>query len=238
MKIQCQRCKEIVELEQFRSSEAGVDITCAACGEAFFVPAPAAAEAGDGDSAGDDPAATSAGPRMRCPKCDDEQPEADACRACGLAADRFADFDARADESSPELALLWQACVDDWDRDAAHDRFVQAVAADFAYTFGARRYRQRLRDRPNDALARSGLDRLTRMAEATLLSSAAARKAVEPDEPYKNVVLLMVALVALVGLGGVYLLLRGRSSDSAPKAPAIHAPASPGHRLPATHRSP
>ncbi len=229
MKIQCQLCKEIVELGRFRSSEAGIDITCPACGEAFFVPAPSDEATGEGEVASQ-PAAS--GPRMRCPKCDDEQPQADACRACGLAADRFADFAARADDANPELALLWQACVDGWDQADAHERFVEAVAADSSFAYGARRYRQILRERPDDARARSGLDRLTRMAEATLLSSAAARKSAVPDEPFKNVVLLMVALVALVGIGGVYLLLRGRSSDHPPEAPATHQPAAPGHRPP------
>lgn len=229
MKIQCQLCKEIVELARFRSSEAGIDITCPACGEQFFVPAPS-----DETPEESEPSAAPApsGPRMRCPKCDDEQPEADACRACGLAADRFADFAARADDASPELALLWQACVDRWDQPDSHDRFVEAVAADSSFAYGARQYRQRLRERPDDPRARSGLDRLTRMAEVTLLSSAAARKGAEPDEPFKNVVLLMVALVALVGIGGVYLLLRGRSSDRPPEAPAVDQPASPGHRMP------
>jgi len=232
MKIQCQLCKEIVELESFRSSDAGIDITCAACGEAFFVPTPAAETAEDSE-----PTAPS-GARMRCPKCDSEQPEADACRACGLAADRFADFAARADDGNPELALLWQACVDRWDQPAAHDRFIEANSADGAFAYGARRYRQTLRERPGDERARSGLDRLTRMAEATLLSSAAARKSAQPDEPFKSVVLLMVALVALVGIGGVYLLLRGHSSDRPPKPPALHQPAAPGHDLRRTHRTP
>jgi hypothetical protein len=223
VKVECPLCAELVELRRFRASPGGIEVDCAACGDSYAV-------ATDGELrpvAADrpEPAVAPDAGEMRCPKCEELQPEAEACRACGLAADRFEAYASEADDAAgPELDELWAACADDWHDDAAHDRFIEAASVAGMYAYAARRYRGHARDNPGDSRAEAALARLRRMAEATLLSAAAARQPEAGKEPYRGVVLLMITLVLLAGIGGVYMLFRGASS---PDQPGVDQPATP-----------
>jgi hypothetical protein len=151
---------------------------------------------------------------VRCPKCGDDQPEAAACRGCGLRADRFAAFAAENEEGAGELDALWDACVARWDDEGAHQRFLEEASARLLFVQAARRYRQVLRDRPDDPVATARLARITRMAEAALLTAPPRRADDEGNEPYKRVIVLLMILVVLAGGGALYLMVRSAGAEA------------------------
>ncbi len=234
MKIQCELCREIVPIGAFRVAGDGIEVTCEACGDSFFVSTsgePAGGERGqDAGAASESPREAVAEHEMRCPKCDLVQPRTGACRACGLRAELFEEYALEhAEEAPPELEALWECCEAEWDDEAAHDRFVEGAAVSLAYAYAARRYRSVLRRRGDDPIAHRQLDRLARMAEVTLTSAAAARRHSDAgDEPYKKVIMLLMVLVLLAGIGGMYLLLkRAKDVGSETRQPApVTAPGS------------
>jgi hypothetical protein len=104
----------------------------------------------------------------------------------------------------------WQACLDAWDDDGAHERFRALAAATGAFAFAARAYRQAARERAGDERAQAGLARVQRMAEAALLTrpqpegtEAGLRIGRRP----RSAALLLVVMLVLVALGAVATLL-------------------------------
>ena len=223
MKVQCELCREIVDIGDFQMTPRGIEITCVGCGGHYTV-APAAAP-GPRALADDETA---------CPKCDAATPdEAAACQRCGLARDKFDGFELGGDADVPEaLTSMWDACESDWTDSDAHDRFVKAAVVAEAYRYAAARYRQALRQRPGDETARDRLADVARRAEAAILQSAAARR-YEPErhEPYKNVAIMLIVLVGLMALGAVWaMFLRDRAVDGAEQRTAPPAGARRGAR--------
>jgi hypothetical protein len=216
VKAQCERCKEIVEL-RFRSSERGMDVTCPACAGSYFVPATLVANLTV-------PAAVS-GPgaeEIACPKCAHIQPDdRDSCRRCGLAVARFPAYEGAIDEDVPvAVADCWRACRERWHDPEAHEALLVAVALADRYAYAATRYRAVLREEPGDAIAGRRLQEVMRRAEAGLLRTAAIRHAAEDKEPFRNVAVMLVLLVVLVGFGLVYaVFLRGGAGGEDPGGP-------------------
>ncbi|HUH03417.1 MAG TPA: hypothetical protein VML75_15580 [Kofleriaceae bacterium] len=223
MKIQCEKCKEIVPLGRFELLSDRIGVTCAACGERFEV-----TPQGSFDSARA-PRETSL--RMRghldestpgdeCPKCGAARGQEEACRVCGLEARHASAYRERAAvEASPELDAAWAACVEAWDDQARHDQFVHLASIQSQFATAAKRYRLYLDQHPGDDRAQAALTRVTRMAAATMLQRP---RAAEPDgrEPYKGVVMLLLALLLLGGVGGVYLLVK-RAMAPIPGEPVL-----------------
>ncbi|MCG8425097.1 MAG: hypothetical protein MJE77_45030 [Proteobacteria bacterium] len=206
MKIQCELCKEIVELGSFRMSMSGIEIDCGACAGHFFVKA-----AGSGRSSGDSVVRESGGKSdrgvvMRCPKCRRVQDLHSACRECGLRTELFAEFRARNDRGADtQFDTLFAECDANWQDQGRHAKLVEAASAALAFSPVARFYRERLAHRPGDTIAQKQLTRLSRMAEATFMSRAATRSiGDESGHPYKNVLLMLLVLL-LVGAAGVGL---------------------------------
>ncbi len=156
---------------------------------------------------------------MRCPKCDDEQPKAPACRRCGLAAGHFESFRDSGGYELPEAAAkCWRRCVERWDDAKAHEEFADRVAAAGAFAAAARAYRERLRRDPDDEVARAQLDRLRRMAEAAAFAAApSSHKAERGREPYRAVVWLLVFFALLAMAGAFYGVLTGDGGSRAPE---------------------
>lgn len=218
MKVQCELCKEIVPIGRFRSSDAGIDIDCAACGGHFFVPCSPPSR----DAAA--VARTEASTEPSCPKCGTATRAGEpACRTCGLRAELFDGFVADEDASAlAELEPLWDACVSRWDDPGAHTRFLEAVSTRLQYTWAARRYRTRLRAHPGDAVCEDQLGRIARMAQATLASSGSGTAAGKSTQPYKNVALLLILLLLFAGLGGIYFLFKLKTApEDKPPPPGV-----------------
>jgi hypothetical protein len=208
MKIQCELCKEISEIGPFRIDGEGIHVTCGVCREGFFVPSGEPAPEANATSAAK-PSVDTEGPTMRCPKCDLDQTEGEACIQCGLRADRFDAFAADDDEQNQVLAAVFAVCEADWADEAAHERFAAAVSKSSSFAYGAKRYKRALRERPGDATAKRQLDRLGRMAEAKLFTAAVARQSEEDvEEPYRAVVILIIILVLALAAGGYYVMTK------------------------------
>ncbi len=209
MKIQCQLCKEIVELGAFVSSDRGIEIGCPVCAGKFFV-ASKSSEA----SASPQPAATKGEPTTPCPKCGESvSGSRAACKACGLLRERFDDFAAEAAEADEELVALWGACEGNWNEEDAHEAFVAKASATGAFAAAARRYRDRLRQYPGDPTATARLARLTKMAEVALLSVRPTNVEDEGMTGYRGVVALLVVLLLAAIAFGIYAVFR-EPSDS------------------------
>jgi hypothetical protein len=76
VKVQCERCKEIVPLGAFRAREAGIDITCVACGESYFVAASGGGASANGGARGGADAAGRGPPRAGAASHRDPRPAA------------------------------------------------------------------------------------------------------------------------------------------------------------------
>ena len=213
MNVQCVLCKVIVDIGDFRSSDSGIEITCKACRGTYTVDAarsstPRSAKPGE----------------VACPKCGEPAAEdVAACPACGLQRERFDGFESPSqDADAPDaLAELWEACRDSWDEPDTHDRFIKTAMVAEAYRYAAGRYRRVLREKPDDPIARSRLDDVARRAEAAVLQSAAAGRYEDAhEEPYKNLSLLLVVLVAIIAMGVVYaVFIRGQSTEQTQVTP-------------------
>ena len=255
MKIQCQKCKEIVPIGVFRSSEEGIHVTCSACQESFFVasgPPEDAPTESDGPKVAPKPAAkaaptsaaaASARPKaearsasqVTCPKCGAAQPEARACRTCGLSSELWEGYEPPELEhdASPKLSALWDACQESWDDSDVHAAFAEQASTEGAYLYAVRLYRRAVLDRAGSGdgseVAKRQLERLARMSEVALLPGTASLEHAGP-EPYKNVLILLIALLVIGGALGMYALIRTNASgDDGPPQPI-------DTRVPATHR--
>ena len=150
---------------------------------------------------------------MSCPKC--AEPVADAataCPRCGLARDRFDGYAAASDATASDaLVALWAACEAAWDDADAHEQFVAAVEVTSSFRFAATKYRQALRERPDDPIAVERLAEVGRRAEASLLDAAAEarQKPEEGKRPYQGIIIMLALLAALIAAGVVYAVFKG-----------------------------
>lgn len=216
MKIQCVLCKEIVSIGAFKPSSDGIRVRCAACQQEFFLPASGEREAAkrlakpatkEAPAEGDEPEDPEA---IDCPKCFQPVSAAQsACAGCGLMRERFDSFAAEAAGAAPPaLEALWEACEAHWEDADAHEKFVELAAGGDDFAYAARRYRQVIRRRPRDTVARLQLERIAKMTEAAMM----ARKAVVVEEEgmshYKGLVILLVLLVVVGGAAGYWVLTK------------------------------
>ena len=224
MKLQCDLCREIVAAD-FAVAGDGIDVHCPACEKIFRVGATRGAAVVELKKPR--PAPPAGEQAMTCPKCEDVQPSAPACRSCGLLASRMADFVRDRDSRvAPEVVAAWQALDAAWSDTEAHDRFIKIVASSMAYPWAARRYREALRLRPDDRLAAEQLARLARMAEATLFASGTKRAEAKP-KAYRGALTLLAAMLILVFVGLGYAILT-RNLQEDPPAPAPAPPVQKG----------
>jgi hypothetical protein len=224
VKLQCELCREIVAIDRFESDAQGLTIACPACSESYFI----AAKSG---SVGERKAVAAKVRRVepsdseqgrRCPKCDGLVADtALACRGCGLLAKNFESYEHDADAAVPdELLTLWATCRETWTDDDAHERFADQVVSYKSFAFAAKVYRQELRARPDDERAADRLDRVSRMAEAAYLTKQPRKMdKKKAAEPYKGVVMLLIAIVLLAGIGAMFLMMR---SSQEPEPPVLY----------------
>ena len=223
MKVQCDLCREIVVAELAIDGDK-IAVRCPSCRGRFLVDASVEAPVEKAVAI----AAPIDGPSMTCPKCNTVQRPSEACRQCGLRADRMKGYASSADDAPPALTAAWANCLATWSDPEAHEELAKVAAAHGAYAWVARRYRDRLRDQPQNATAAQRLAAITRITEASLRASAAAR----PDgksgghKPYKNAVTILVALVLLAAAGTIYAMVTspGQDEQAAPESIPIQPP--------------
>jgi hypothetical protein len=151
-----------------------------------------------------------------CPKCGTARVETrTSCAKCGLAHEKMAAFEQARDAVPEALTTAWDGAVASWDDSAKHDELLRLVTQNDAYAWAAARYRDRMRERADDAIAKAQLDRVRRAAEATLAATAAARPSRVP-EPYRRTVFLLGILIIVIIAGLVYRIARGRTSEPVP----------------------
>jgi hypothetical protein len=117
---------------------------------------------------------------------------------------------------APEAVVTaWDQAVASWDDPARHDALLAAVAATQSYAWAAARYRERV----GDPVADRALERLRKAATATMLATATVR----PDEthlPYRNTLVVLIALLILIAVGMIYAKVRSHgSADTTESAP-------------------
>jgi hypothetical protein len=217
MKVQCDLCREIVVAELTIDGDK-IAVRCPSCRGRFLVDATVEAPPEKAVVI----AAPIDGPTMTCPKCGTVQRPSDACRQCGLRADKMKSFSTVDDNAPPALTTAWANCLAAWSDPDAHEELAKVAAAYGAYAWVARRYRDRLRDQPSNATAAQRLAAITRITEASLRAGAAVRpdaRGAAGHKPYKNVVTILVALVLLAAAGTIYAMVTTPSEDSAAPAP-------------------
>jgi ribosomal protein L32 len=240
VKVQCDLCKDIVVADFAVVNDGVIELACPSCRGKFAVNATRSRRvtgqqvvSGEGQRARRASMPGHHEPAMTCPKCGERQRPAAACRSCGLAAERMADF-ARdeAAEVSPAVAAAWQRVLGAWTDAAGHEALAQLIAAENAYAWGARRYREVLRARGEDAVAADQIARLARMAEATLMASAVGRPPRDPAA-YRGITIAILLALFILGGGLVFLLMRGDGNHGeGPVMPAepVARPANPSAR--------
>ena len=154
-----------------------------------------------------------------CPKCGTALDEARThCRTCGLAHARMAAYEQARDAVPDALSHAWQQAIEHWDEPARHDELLRLVTQHDAWAWAAARYRDRIRDDANDAIARTQLDRVRRAAEATLTTNAVTRQAKQP-EPYRNTMLFLGVMIIAIIAGLVYAMARSGGESGTPDRP-------------------
>ena len=153
---------------------------------------------------------------MRCPKCEWEQPEADACRRCGLAKQRMDAFVRPSGGSA--LAAAWAEVEADWSQSVRHDALIAAGLAQGDLPSVARLYLQASRSGASEAEradAQVRAEAIGKMAQAALLATAAPRRE-EGNPKYKRLAMLLLAglMLLLLGVAATFMLGERQREDT------------------------
>jgi hypothetical protein len=226
VKLQCDLCREIV-VADFAVDGGAIQVHCPACQKTFEVKATRGDAGAITPTPGPPPAAVEKAARppgpMVCPKCGDAQPEAAACRTCGLLAAKMSDFARTAAPVPPELEAAWSRAQEAWRDPASHDTVHVVATATSGFAWAAQRYRDRLRADPTDTIAAEQLARLARSAELTLFATA-TKKPDKQQKPFKGSLVVLAILAVLVVIGVGYAIFAGGLRED-PGGPPAAAPA-------------
>lgn len=209
MKIQCPRCKEIVELERFATSEQGLHFCCGACGERVFVENRRSLPPVETPALGDGPPPIPAEPgETVCPKCGHAQADPVACHLCGLV---FARYDpSLLPPDPPEAVAAWERVCKQPEDEKAHEEFQNACLSSGRLDFAVRRYRNWSREPGREKLARRMLDRVTQLGQASLGAPLAGGPRAHPAATVGRVLKWLAVLIILGSLVYVAITLLGR----------------------------
>jgi hypothetical protein len=213
LKVQCPTCREIVEMSDFSTSEAGLTFRCDLCRTAAFIPAPRptlearppvspVSSASALSSPSPSEAADQAG-QTACPKCGHLQADPIACHRCGLT---FAKFDPQSVASDPPEALaLWEKIERAPQNGELHEAFVQRCLELNRPDTASRLYRRLSRNPTHRVLAEQMIERLLARAQARLAPVALTPS--DRDKPRRTgqIVVWVVVVVCLAATG--YLIL-------------------------------
>ncbi len=209
MKVQCPKCKDIVEMRDFVTSDEGLRFPCPACGESNFLPSLADDEsptmpALDKPTSPEGRAVPAsvfepAQGEVICPKCGHTQLLDEACHRCGL---MFARYDADNLPPEPELAVaVWQSILANPDDETLHDQFLDSCVRSNRLDYASRQYRILTRSELHRQKAQLRLDRIFNLAQAHM----GGQTLVPPTQggPSRWSVIIMWTVIALLVAGAI-----------------------------------
>jgi hypothetical protein len=169
VKIQCPSCRDIVELQEFTTSEAGLQLRCPACRKVTFLANPRSLQ----DEATPGAAVTPGAPErarvggVTCPKCGHAQSDPAACHRCGLV---FSKFDPQAlPPDPPEAAAAWRRIEASPGDEGLHEQFLAACDRAGRLDYATRQYRLLAQQGGSPELLARAQQRILQLAQAKLL---------------------------------------------------------------------
>ena len=204
MKVQCPQCREIVELVDFSTSDAGLRFTCGNCKKENFLTNPGVEESKT-EPAEPAPAEPVAPPgEVICPKCGHGQKDAFACHRCGLVFEKFDESQLAPDPE--EAAGLWKELQLLPADESRHEAFLDACQKADRLDYAARQYRLMLRDPSHKTVAEKMLEKLFSKAQAQLAPTAIASKGRREGRKQKSKIIVWILLAVCGGLFIYYLV--------------------------------
>jgi ribosomal protein S27AE len=201
MKVQCPQCREIVEMEDFSTSDAGLRFTCGNCNQTSFLANPHKSESGAERA---ETAQAAVPDEVICPKCGHAQRDPYACHRCGLV---FSKFDQSKLPPDPEeAAALWKEIRLLPADDSLHEAFLDACLKADRLDYAARQYRLMLREPASKATAEKMLERLFAKAQAQLAPVSMAAEGRQGERRQKSKILIWIVLAVFGGLMVYYLI--------------------------------
>jgi hypothetical protein len=98
------------------------------------------------------------------------------------------------------VQTAWDDAVAHWDDPARHQAVLGLVAQHNCFAWAAARYKERA----GDPVAEKQLERLRSSAVATMFAQASGRKK-EPPQPFRQTLLLLVALLLALVIGMIFV---------------------------------
>ncbi len=243
MRIECPQCQTLFDVESAELNAGEVRISCTSCEASLSLPlAPKAKAEAKAEAKTESPAASG----LVCPKCSARvDAGVNACNSCGLSTALFADFEHDGLGEDHELEDAWQQVCEEWSSDERHEDFMKLVASSGDYRIAALCYRGSAADAAHSQRSEQMLKRIHSMASVALLSTRP--KIAAEREPFRGVVILLIALIFLAGAIGMYFIFKSKSPRAGkrypgssrsqpaatPKAPSSRAPAKPPVKSPA-----
>jgi hypothetical protein len=205
MKVQCPACREIIEMEKFSTTDAGLSFVCTNCSTANFIKNPQS----QSTSSSPDPAPDQAqadqedAGKIVCPKCGNSQTDPYACHLCGLVFSKVAPDSLPPDP--PEAAELWQQITSNPTDEDLHESFMKTCIAANRLDYAARQYRIFSRQPGQQQIAERMLARLLAKGQAHLAPSSLAPGSRE-DPKRKGRILFWILLVLSAALFAYFII--------------------------------
>lgn len=115
-------------------------------------------------------------------------------------------FAASAPPPDPVIDAPWAKLQAAWDEDAAHAKFLDAAAAADALDVAAAHYRRRRDANPDDARAKSGLERTLMLAQRIYQARAQSERT--PPQSLKTLKLIGTLFAGLMFGAVVYIVMK------------------------------
>ncbi len=200
MKVQCPSCREIVEMSDFATSEAGLKFKCSGCQAENFLGNPRQSQAPDPEPS-PEPRPTSS-EEIICPKCGHAQYDPEACHRCGLMFDRF--DPSRLPPDPAEAASIWDLILMKPDDQDLHERFIAACFSADRLDYATRQYRRWSRESARTELAEKMLGRVAQKGQTQVAPSSLTPAARGSKRTAKLLIWIIVGIS--LGLFAYYIL--------------------------------
>ena len=211
MKVQCPECRDIVDMQDFTTSDMGLSFVCPNCEKSIFLenphaggqekPEPAEKAAAPASSAKTAPKQSEG--EVICPKCGHSQNDSHACHLCGLVFDKF--DPASQPPDPPEAAEIWQKIQKVPFDEELHESFMKAALAAQRLDYASRQYRLMLRDPQREEMARRMLGRLLAKGQAQI-GPVSLTPALRDDPKRKGKIIFWVLLVISAALFAYFII--------------------------------